>query len=58
MNAAPVEWVVQYRISDPMKFLFDGREPKGTLRDVSESVMREVAGDRTINEHQSAKPFR
>jgi membrane protease subunit HflK len=42
--------VVQYRISDPVKFLFDVREPRGTLRDVSESVMREVVGDRTVDE--------
>jgi membrane protease subunit HflK len=50
LNAAVVEWVVQYRISDPAKFLFDVREPRETLRDVSESVMREVVGDRTVDE--------
>ena len=50
LNAALVEWVVQYRISDPVKVLFDVREPRGTLRDVSESVMREVVGDRTVDE--------
>jgi len=50
LNAALVEWVVQYRISDPVKFLFDVRQPRGTLRDVSESVMREVVGDRTVDE--------
>jgi membrane protease subunit HflK len=50
LNAALVEWVVQYRISDPVKFLFEVREPSGTLRHVSESVMREVVGDRTVDE--------
>ncbi len=50
LNAALVEWVVQYRISDPAKFLFEVREPRGTLRYVSESVMREVVGDRTVDE--------
>ncbi len=50
LNAALVEWVVQYRISDPVKFLFDVREPRETLRYVSESVMREVVGDRTVDE--------
>ena len=50
LNAALVEWVVQYRISDPTKFLFDVREPRLILRDVSESVMREVVGDRTVDE--------
>lgn len=50
LNAALVEWVVQYRISDPVKFLFEVREPSETLRSVSESVMREVVGDRTVDE--------
>lgn len=50
LNAALVEWVVQYRIEDPFKFLFEVREPGATLRAVSESVMREVVGDRTVDE--------
>jgi modulator of FtsH protease HflK len=50
LNAALVEWVVQYRVSDPAKFLFAVREPSETLRYVSESVMREVVGDRTVDE--------
>jgi membrane protease subunit HflK len=50
LNAALVEWVVQYRISEPAKFLFEVREPSETLRYVSESVMREVVGDRTVDE--------
>lgn len=50
LNAAQVEWVVQYRIDDPVNYLFNVREPGSTLRDVSESVMREVVGDRMIDE--------
>ena len=50
LNSALVEWVVQYRISEPVKFLFEVRQPRGTLRHVSESVMREVVGDRTVDE--------
>lgn len=50
LNAALVEWVIQYRVSDPVKFLFEVREPGETLRYVSESVMREVVGDRTVDE--------
>ncbi len=50
LNAALVEWVVQYRITDAVKFLFEVRDPGYTLRDVSESVMREVVGDRTVDE--------
>ena len=50
LNAALVEWVVQYRIEDPKKYMFDVRNPGETLRDLSESVMREVVGDRTVDE--------
>jgi membrane protease subunit HflK len=50
LNAALVEWVVQYRISEPVKYLFEVREPSETLRYVSESVMRVVVGDRTVDE--------
>jgi membrane protease subunit HflK len=50
LNSALVEWVVQYRVADPVKFLFEVRQPRGTLRHVSESVMREVVGDRTVDE--------
>lgn len=50
LNAALVEWVVQYRISDPSNYLFEVRNPSETLRYVSESVMREVVGDRTVDE--------
>jgi membrane protease subunit HflK len=50
LNMAQVEWVVQYRIKDPKDFLFNVRDPGSTLRDASESVMREVVGDRTVDE--------
>ena len=50
LNAAHVEWVVQYEISDPEQYLFNNREAGATLRDLSESVMREVVGDRTVDE--------
>src|SRR6516164_9388946 len=50
LNTALVPWVVQYRITDPKVYLFGAREPEKTLRDLSESVMREVIGDRTVDE--------
>lgn len=50
LNVAVVEWIIQYRIDDPYKFLFRVRNSQGTLRDMSEAVMREVVGDRTLNE--------
>ena len=50
LNAALVEWIVQYRVDDPRLYLFHVRLPARTLRDLSESVMREVIGDRTVDE--------
>ncbi len=50
LNLAQVEWVVQYRVSDPYQYLFKVRDPETTLRDISESAMRQIVGDRTVNE--------
>ena len=48
LNIADVEWVVQYQIADPLKFLFSIRKPVAALRDLSESVTSLVVGDRTV----------
>ena len=50
LNVAVVEWVVQYKIKDPKKYLFDVREPTSTFRDMSEAVMRQVVGDHSVDE--------
>lgn len=50
LNLADVEWVVQYRVDDPYGYLFKVRNPDQTLRDVSEAAMRQIVGDRTVNE--------
>lgn len=50
LNLADVEWVVQYRISNAYQYLFKVRHPETTLRDLSESSMRQIVGDRTVNE--------
>jgi membrane protease subunit HflK len=50
LNIASVEWIVQYQIKDPVKYLFRVRNVRDTLRAASEAVMREVIGDRSVNE--------
>jgi modulator of FtsH protease HflK len=45
LKVIDVEWVVQYRISDPDKFLHRARDPRQTLRDNSEAVMRRIVGN-------------
>ncbi|RMG41225.1 MAG: FtsH protease activity modulator HflK [Candidatus Dadabacteria bacterium] len=50
LNVADVQWVVQYRISDPYKYLFKVRDPRKNVRDISQAVMRRVVGDRTVDD--------
>jgi membrane protease subunit HflK len=50
LNTALVEWVIQFRIDDAFDFLFKVRDPGDALRGISESVMRDVVGDRTVDE--------
>jgi membrane protease subunit HflK len=50
LNVAVVEWIVQYRIKDPYKYLFHLRNVSGTFRDMTESTMREVVGDHSVDE--------
>ena len=50
LNASEVEWIVQFRISDPYKFLFKVRNAISTFRDMNEALMREVVGDRSVSE--------
>ncbi len=49
-NVAVVEWVVQYRVVDPYRFVFKVRRIRDTFRDMTEAAMRQVVGDRTVNE--------
>jgi len=50
LNLAIVEWIIQYRIQDAKDYLFQVRDVEGTLRDISEAVMRKVVGDRSVSE--------
>jgi membrane protease subunit HflK len=50
LNIADVEWVVQYRVVDARKYLFKVRDVGETPRAMTEAVMRQVVGDRTVNE--------
>jgi membrane protease subunit HflK len=50
LNIARVEWTVQYRIKDIEDYLFKVQDVEGTIRDVSESIMRGLVGDRSVDE--------
>jgi modulator of FtsH protease HflK len=50
LNVIVVEWIVQFQVNDPVKMLFRVRDPRDTIRSISESVMRQVVGDYSVNE--------
>jgi len=50
LNVAVVEWVVQYRVTDPYNYMFKVRGLTDTFRSMNQAVMREVVGDRTVTE--------
>jgi len=48
-NIVSLEFIVQYKIKDPMDYLFQVRDVKGTLHDAAEAAMREVIGKSSID---------
>jgi len=50
LNIASVEWIVQYQIKDPVAYLFNVRNVTDTIRNLSEGTMRQIVGDRSIDE--------
>lgn len=46
LNVIDVQWIIQYRIEDPIRFLFHVRETPKTIRDITEAVMRRAVGNR------------
>jgi membrane protease subunit HflK len=48
-NIANVQLAVHYLVSDPENYLFKFRDPDRTLKEVAESVLREVVGQRTMD---------
>jgi membrane protease subunit HflK len=54
LNIADVEWIVQYKVVDPVAYLFKVRDARETFRDISEAVMRAVIGDRSVDEALTA----
>lgn len=46
LNVIDVKWIVQYKIREPQKWLFNIADPVAAIRDLSESVMRRIVGNR------------
>ncbi len=54
LSVAEVKWQIQYMISAPKDYMFNVKNVESTIRDISESVMRDVVGsmafDKVIKE--------
>jgi membrane protease subunit HflK len=48
LNIIDVEWIIQYRIDDPRAWLFNVANREKTIRDISQSVVNQLVGDRAI----------
>lgn len=49
-NIIEIKVEIQYRIDDPVSFLFNVEDPSTTLKQMTESAVREVVGKRTMDE--------
>ena len=50
LNILDVRWIVQFKIKDAVKLLFNIRDPQDNVRDISEVVMRRLVGDYRVDE--------
>lgn len=48
-NIVDINLIVQYRRTDPERFLFSVRDPEATLQDVTGSAIREIVGKNDLN---------
>ena len=55
LNIVDVEWIIQYRIVDPVQWLFGVYEKEQTIRDISRSVINTLVGDRAILDVMSSE---
>ena len=46
LNVIDVQWIIQYRIQDPIAYLFHVRDTQKTIRDITEAIMRRAVGNR------------
>lgn len=50
LNVSDIEWIVQYQITNPEKFLFNIADPRAAIRDLSEAVVRKIIGNSNVTQ--------
>ena len=55
LNILDVRWIVQFKVKDPVRLLFNIRQPVENIRDISETVMRRFVGNYRVDEVLTTK---
>ncbi|MBP5469285.1 MAG: FtsH protease activity modulator HflK [Candidatus Riflebacteria bacterium] len=55
LNVCEIEWIVQYKVDDPIKYLFSIKDPVSSIRDVSEAVTRKIIGNENVTDVLTTK---
>ncbi|MCK4623246.1 MAG: FtsH protease activity modulator HflK [Desulfuromonadales bacterium] len=50
LNVCDVEWIVQFQVADPFKYIFRIQDPVGTIRDICEAMVRKAIGNANVTE--------
>ena len=50
LNVSDVEWIVQFQIADPFKYIFRIQDPVSTIRDISEAMVRKAIGNANVTQ--------
>ena len=57
-NIVSVEFIVQYKVKDPVHYLFNVKDIPKTVKDAAEASMREIVGKTSIDEVLTTGKFR
>ena len=49
-NIVNVDFFIEYKISDPVKYLYSSRDPEGILKNLIQSQIRAVVGSATVDQ--------
>ena len=49
-NVVSVDFFMEWKVTDPQKYLFNSRDPKGILKIVAQAAARDVMGSKTVDE--------
>jgi modulator of FtsH protease HflK len=50
LNVSDIKWIVQYQIRDPYKYVFKIQDPIGTVREISEAMVRRAVGNANVTQ--------